>query len=162
MSKNRKSFLRPGSCGGNNFDDFDSVTPSGGFSPIPNGSYLMVATAGKVTPAEQSSNGSAYYAVTFKVHEGEHKGRLVWDNMYWTEAAKPYTREKLRELKITSSKQINSPFPADRMLFKVNVAVRARDDGTETNDVKSFKFVRDIEPEVDPFAPPTDGGGNQP
>ena len=46
------------------------------FLPIPNGEYLVVADRFE---EKESKAGNTYINASFKVAEGEHKGRLLWD-----------------------------------------------------------------------------------
>lgn len=56
-----------------NFDDVESSDFS-----IPNGSYVLTVTGVEKKKSEQS--GNEYLAWEFKIAEGKHKGKKVWDN----------------------------------------------------------------------------------
>ena len=59
---------------------FDDVQPDtrGNFEPLPNGEYVLKATA--CEERETKAGTGSYLAVTFEVAEGPHSGRRVWMN----------------------------------------------------------------------------------
>lgn len=62
--------------------NFDEVQSS--FDPIPTGQYLAT-----ITNAEEgeSQSGNAKIDIQWKVEEGEHEGRIVFDTLVWHEKA---------------------------------------------------------------------------
>jgi hypothetical protein len=146
-----------GAGGGNDdiFDQFDTATAADDFGPLQKGTYECLAVGGQLTTAKTGTPG---YTVEFKVVEGDHAGRRLWMTKYFTPAALPYTKAVLQKFGIDSKAKLSQPFPANRMVFKLTVTVRKDDDGTERNEVKKLDLLRVQEPEVDPFAPPADGG----
>jgi len=47
------------------------------FEPLPKGEYVITADRFEMRKAK---SGFDYLSVSFKVKEGEHKGRLLWEN----------------------------------------------------------------------------------
>ena len=141
------------SAGGGNddiFDKFDKATAADDLGPLPRGIYVVKATKGEITTAKTGNRG---YTVEFLVLDGDHSGRRLWKTWYFTEAAMEYTKRDLQKFGLYSKAEINAPFPANRLVFKVTVVVRKDDDGFERNEVKKIEFLRREEPATDPFAP---------
>lgn len=94
--------------------------------------------------------------------EDEYIGRRLWWDKYFTTAALPYTKRDLAKLGIDSKAKLLAPFPANRFVCKLTVALRKDDDGTERNEIKNLELLRVQEPAVEPFAPrdeQNDAGG---
>ena len=56
------------------------------YEPLSPGNYVLELDS--VTPRE-SKKGSKYYEVTFKVAEGEHKNRLIFNTRYFYDGVSP-------------------------------------------------------------------------
>ena len=50
------------------------------FQVLPNGNYLVIATAGE--ERESKTNGTKFLAMTYEVLEGEYKGRKLFVNFH--------------------------------------------------------------------------------
>lgn len=59
---------------------FDDDNDNDSFEPIPNGTY--VCTVAGVQQVKSSKKGTPGTKVTFRIAEGEHKGRQVWET-FW-------------------------------------------------------------------------------
>ncbi|MEO2090691.1 MAG: DUF669 domain-containing protein [Gemmataceae bacterium] len=134
---------------------FDTTAAADDFTPLPKGSYVCTAERGELTKSRSGTDG---FQVEFRVVEGEFRNRRLWRTWYLTPDAMPFTKRDLLKLGIDTQAKLSRPLPAGRMVFKLTVAVRKDDDGTERNEVKKLDFLRVQEPEVDPFAPPPEGG----
>jgi hypothetical protein len=113
------------------------------FAKLPSGVYEAEATKGELF---HSRSGTPGYKLTWKITEGEYVGRLVWQDLWLTPAAMPYTKTTLRKLGLTS--------PEDSLtagiVCAVQVVLRTKDDGSQYNEVKRIEYLRR---EVDPFSP---------
>jgi hypothetical protein len=130
------------------------------FGILPAGEYVARIIDGTGTNAR---TGTAGYKLTFRVLEGEYTGRLLWHDLWLTEAALPMAKRDLGKLGVTSLEQLDNPLPQG-IRCNVRLAVRRDDDGNPSNRVRSFEVVGIDEPERDPFAPSangTDGGPAQ-
>ena len=113
------------------------------YSPLPSGTYEMEALRGKEF---RSKSGTPGYKITWKVKGGDHDGRLVWQDFWFTKAAMPMTKRDLGKLGITADRMELT----DGIIARVQLVERTRDDGITFNDVKRFDVLR---VEADPFAP---------
>lgn len=149
--------ILPGGSGGSDdiLDLFDRTEAADDFGPLPKGVYVALAVGGRL---DQASTGTRGYTVEFRVIEGEYAGRRLWVTKYLTPAAMPHTKRDLAKLGIDGKAALQRPFPANRLVCKLIVALRKGDDGTERNEVKSFDVIRVQEPTADPFAPRDDQG----
>jgi len=147
--------LTAGGFGGDDFSNaWQNTQAADEFRPLPPGEYVCHADRGELKAAR---TGTPSYSLTFKVIEGEHTGRLVWLDLFLTPAALPMAKRDLAKLGIDDPAKLELPLPLG-MRCKVRVAVRKDDDGTERNRVVRFEVVGIDKPEVDPFAPETEGG----
>lgn len=144
--------------GGNGDDDifnrFDEVEAADDFRPLPKGAYVAVAVSGRLDKARTGTDG---YTVEFRIVEGEYVGRRIWMTKYLTPAAMSYSKRDLAKLGIDSAAKLRGPFPADRFVCKLTVALRTGDDGTERNEIKHLELLRVQDLPVDPFGPGGDG-----
>lgn len=147
------SDILPAASGGGDdiLDRFDTTAAADDLGPLPRGTYIAVAVSGGLTTATTGTSG---YTVEFRVMEGDHTGRRVWKTWYLTQAALPYSKRDLAKLGLDSKAKLTAPFPAERLVCKLVLTVRTRDDGTAANEVKDVSVVRVQEPVADPFAPP--------
>ena len=124
--------------------------------PLPSGEYRCIIASGELFNAKSGTPG---YKLKLVVVQGEHVDRVVWHDLWLSEAALPMTKRDLRKLEITSPEQLERPLP-EGILVNVKVALRKNDDGTEFNRVTRLDVVDIESPEPEPFAPsdePADG-----
>jgi hypothetical protein len=124
------------------------------FSPMPAGKYTCHLIDGELS--NSSRKGTPGYKMTFKVIDGEHAGRKLWHDIWLTPASMSMAKRDLARLGITSPQQLEQPVPR-WLRCMVTVVLRRDDDGSERNSVKSFEVIGKDEPEIDPFAPTTEG-----
>jgi hypothetical protein len=123
--------------------------------PIPGGEYRCALANGELFTAKSGTPG---YKITFEVIEGEHAGRRVWHDVWFSEAALSLAKRDLSKLGVTDLQQLEHPVP-EGIVVLAKVALRRHDDGTEYNRVVRFEVVANEPPEADPFAPvPVPGG----
>lgn len=135
--------------GGNINELWNSTAAADDFGPLPSGTYTCRLLNGEL---RQARTGTPEYVLTFKVLDGEHKGRQVWHSLYLTPAALPMAKRDLGKLGVTALEQLEQPVPK-RIRCKVQVVLRQDDDKTERNRVRTFEAIGVDPPEVDPFAP---------
>ena len=138
------------------------------FASLPAGEYVARIVVGELTTSR--TKGTPSYKLTFRVLEGEHRGRQFWHDVYLTPAALPMAKRDLLKLGVTALEQLERPLPPG-IRCKVKLALRTDDAGVEFNRVRSFEVIGIDPPEVDPFAPvnppsppaplPQAGGGSQ-
>jgi hypothetical protein len=117
--------------------------------PLPIGEYRCSIASGELFTAKKGTLG---YKLKLVVLEGEHADRVVWHDVWLSEAALPMAKRDLGKLGITSLDQLERPLP-DGIVVAAKVALRKNDDGTEYNRVNRLDVVG-IEPaEPEPFAP---------
>lgn len=122
--------------------------------PIPAGEYRCRVVAGELFT---SKSGTPGYKITFKVSEGEHARRRLWQDVWLTEAAMAMAKRDLMKLGIESVEQLDRELP-EGLIASVKVSIRKDDDGTERNRIVTFEIVAIEKPEADPFAPPAEAG----
>jgi len=145
---------------GDYFKNWNEVKAAGDDGPLPRGVYICHWTKGELRNSR--SKGTPGVALEFTVIEGDSKGRKVWHDLWFTDAAKPRTKRDLDELRITDpERQLNQPIPR-WIRCKVTVVLRKDDDGIERNSVRSFEVVGIDKPEADPFAPKPQGDAAEP
>lgn len=135
--------------GGNIKELWNSTAGADDFGPLPGGTYNCRLTSGEL---RQARTGTPEYVLTFRVLDGDHKGRRVWHSLYLTPAALPMAKRDLKRLGVTALEQLEKPIPKG-IRCKVQVILRKDDDGTERNRVRTFEVLGIDPPEVDPFAP---------
>lgn len=152
---NRKSLVEI--LGGKGIDSISrqwNVTPAAQeFAALPPGDYEAEVTEGLLfTGRTRNTPG---YKLTFRVTDGDYVGRLIWHEIWLTEAALPLAKRDLGKLGISSPDALERPLPPG-IVCKVRVVVHRDDDGTERNKVKRFEVLRIDVPEADAFAPTDD------
>ena len=120
------------------------------FAPLPTGKYIARIIDGKL--ATSRTNQTPGYKLTFKVLEGEHKGRQFWHDIWLTAAAIAMAKRDLGRIGVKDLKQLDNPLPP-RMRCQVDLMLRSNDDGSQYNRVRHFELLGIDEPEDDPFAP---------
>ncbi len=120
--------------------------------PLPSGEYRCSIASGELFNAKSGTPG---YKLKLVVVEGEHADRVVWHDVWLSEAALPMAKRDLGKLGITSLEQLERPLP-DGIVVAAKVALRKNDDGTEYNRVNRLDVVGIEPPEPEPFAPSAD------
>ena len=116
---------------------FDEAEAAGDMVVLPRGDYRCRVTDGELVT---SKTGTPGYAVTFRVDDGDHKGRKIWHTAWLTPAALPLAKRDLAKLGVTSLGQLDRPLPVG-FVCVVRVVVRTDDDGVERNRVVRFDVV---------------------
>jgi len=123
-----------------------SVKSAADYSPIPNGTYVAETHKGEL--GQHPNTGNPYYKIHWRISEGEYSGRFVFQDLYLTEKALPYTQRDLAKIGITSDEQMEKPIPD--ISSKIKVALRQLDNGNEHNEVRDIEVIKE---NVDVFAP---------
>jgi hypothetical protein len=118
-------------------------------APLPSGTYEAHIIDG--TLGTSRSKGTPFYKLTFRVCDGEHKGRRFWHDVYLTAPAMPLAKRDLAKMGIQRLEQLQQPLPQG-ICCRVKLALRSHDDGTQYNHVSAFDVIRYDKPEIDPFA----------
>ena len=116
---------------------------------LPSGEYRCSIASGELFTAKTGTPG---YKLKLVVLEGEHADRVVWHDVWLSEAALPMAKRDLGKLGVTSLEQLERPLP-DGIIVAAKVALRKNDDGTEYNRVNRLDVVGIETPEPEPFAP---------
>ena len=104
---------------------------------MPSGEYRCSIASGELFTAKKGTPG---YKLKLVVLEGEHADRLVWHDVWLSEAALPMAKRDLGKLGITSLEQLERPLP-EGIVVAAKVALRKGDDGTEFNRVNRLDVV---------------------
>lgn len=75
--------------------DFGGHKEAGSFEAIPSGEYLCKAVE---VDKKETKDGDTMYAVKWKVQTGEHRGRIVFDNIVFSGPAMPRAKKIFKEL----------------------------------------------------------------
>ena len=133
------------------FNDWNNVKAAGDFGPLPPGTYVCHISKGELATSRRKL--TPCYTVTFSVIEGEFVGRLLWHEIWLTDAAKPQAKRDFEKLGINDpERQLEQPIPPG-IRCRVRAVIHKDDLGNEHNKVKSFEVVGIDKPEADPFAP---------
>lgn len=130
---------------GGGSDDFnwdDTVAASDDFDPIPSGVYRCLLTNGRLSTAR---TGTRSYKLEFSVLDGDHAGRKLWHDAWFTRNAKTFTKRDLEKVGFTSQKALEHP-PRSGYVVDVKVALRTENDGRQSNKVLGFKVVVEAPP----------------
>jgi hypothetical protein len=128
---------------------------AGDLKPLPSGEYRCSVASGELFNAKSGKPGYKHKLV---VLDGEHSDRLIWCDIWLSEAALPMAKRDLGKLGVTGLEQLERPLP-DGIIVNAKVALRRNDDGTEYNRVVRLDVVAIETPEPEPFAPKPDGNG---
>jgi Protein of unknown function (DUF669) len=128
---------------------WDSTKAADDLKPLPNGEYRCNVASGELFNARSGTPG---YKLKLVVLEGEHAGRVLWHDLWITDAALPMTKRDLGKLGITEHEQMERPLP-EGIIVQAKVAFCTDDDGTEYNRVRRLNVVAIEPPEPEPFAP---------
>jgi hypothetical protein len=108
------------------------------FAPLPAGEYTFRIVSGELFTSKR--NGTPGYKLTLEVTEGDYQDRRAWADFWLTPAALPMTKRDLAKIGVTTLDQLEQPLPAG-ILIKGKLALRADDDGKESNRLVRFEFV---------------------
>lgn len=125
------------------------------YKPLPAGEYVAEITSGELIRSR--SNQYPGYKLTYRIIEGEHKGRLLWSDHWFTERAMGMTKRDLAKIGIHNPAQLDEPLPQG-IRVKAKVVIHTENNGTEYNRIKSFEYIGTFPPKPDPFAPSDDKG----
>ncbi len=117
--------------------DWDSTDAAVDLKPLPSGEYRCSIASGELFNAKSGTPG---YKLKLVVVEGEHADRVVWHDVWLSEAALPMAKRDLGELGIASQEQLERPLP-DGIVVGAKVALRKNEDGTEYNRVNRLDVV---------------------
>ena len=132
---------------------WDETQAAGEVGPLPAGEYVARIVAGELNQSKKATPG---YKLTFRVVEGEDIGRRFWHDIWLTPPALAMAKRDLAKLGINSIEQLNKPMPRGVRCI-VKLALRRDNDGNEYNRVQHFTVIGIDPPDVDPFAPPSNG-----
>ena len=84
--------------------DFNGVDDVNDFTPLPEGKYLC-----RVAEVEEATtrNGDEMWKLKFAIESGPHKGRIVFDNMVFSDAAKKRVKLICSRLGIETSSEVD-------------------------------------------------------
>lgn len=153
MERRRLSQILQGSSADRLQAAWNQTQAAAEFSPLPRGNYKCRLEKGERFKSHNKQTDG--YRLTFRVTGGEYQGRLVWHELWLTEAAMAISKRELAKLDVTEWVQLDSPLPAG-IVCQVNVVLHQEDDGSERNRVRSFEVLRIDPPTADPFAPSDD------
>jgi hypothetical protein len=131
---------------------WDTTQAAAELKPLPSGEYRCMVASGELFSAKKGTPG---YKLRLVVLEGEYIDRVVWHDLWLSEAALPMTKRDLAKLGVTDLEQLDRPL-LEGIVVKAKVALRKNDDGMEYNRVSRFDVVDFEPPEPDPFAPTDD------
>ncbi|MFN3192289.1 MAG: DUF669 domain-containing protein [Aureliella sp.] len=123
---------------------------------LPGGNYTADITQGEAV--ESRTNGTPGYCLTFEVSEGDHKGRKLWHELWFTPKSVSRSRRDLQKLGVpidSLEKMLTALDCGLPAVFrcKVKLGVRKDDDGNERNQIRRFEVIEVVEPQPDDFAP---------
>lgn len=124
--------------------------------PLPRGEYLAEVHSIEATEAQTGTPG---VTLTFRIIEGEYKGRRIWHTVWITKNALKFAKRDLAKLGIREFAQADQPLKA-RIICKLDLVLKTDDKDRKKNEVRNFDVKR-LEPlQTDPFAeePPVDKG----
>jgi hypothetical protein len=128
---------------------WDSTKAADDLKPLPSGEYRCSLASGELF---NSKSGTSGYKLKLIVVDGEHSDRVVFHDVWLTEAALPMAKRDLGKLGVTSLEQLEQPLP-EGIIVKAKVALRKNEDGSEYNRVNRLDVVGIEPPEPEPFAP---------
>lgn len=130
---------------------WDKTEAAAEWGPIPAGTYECHLIDGKLRSSQR--NETPGYSMTFKVCEGEYRGRQFWLDLWLTELAMPMSKRDLAKIGVTSLEQLEQPFPDVLFRCRVKLALQRDDQGNEHNRVQRFDVLAIDQPQLDAFAP---------
>jgi hypothetical protein len=120
--------------------------------PLPSGEYRCSIASGELCNAKSGTPG---YKLKLVVVQGDYVDRVVWHDIWLSEAALPMAKRDLGKLGVSSLDQLERPLP-ECIIVNAKVALRKNDDGTASNRDNRLDVVAIESPE--PFAPSENAG----
>ena len=120
---------------------------------MPSGEYRCSIASGELFNAKKGTPG---YKLKLVVVQGDYVDRVVWHDIWLSEAALSMAKRDLGKLGITSLEQLERPLP-EGIIVNAKVALRRDDDGKEYNRVTRLDVIAIETPEPEPFAPSSNG-----
>jgi hypothetical protein len=130
-------------------DDLDALFGLPDPAPLPAGWHACEFIRGGVG---QSKNGKQRFELRAKLTEGEHAGRVVYDDFYLTPAAWWKSKPILDKLEIKSPGRVRRGLPPG-LLGRVRLVIEERD-GVRRNKICDVELTG-RKPHDAPFAPAT-------
>lgn len=121
--------------------DATTVEPDSGMSPIPAGSYIAQAIESEIKPTK---NGTGQYVqFTWKVLDGQYKGRLIFDRINVKNAnqvAEQIGQKQLSALcHAAGVLRLQDTMQLHNRPVKVRVVMRKDDQYGDSNEVKGYE-----------------------
>ncbi len=85
---------------------FDKAVPAQRTQLLPEGTYIVKLRAGAFG---ESSSGKRRWTATYEITKGPHKGRIVYEDFYLTDAAMPFSRSRLGAMGLAKYADIEHP-----------------------------------------------------
>src|SRR5258708_7534081 len=104
-------------------DDFFSGTVAPEIGAVPSATYTVAIEDGKLTA---SKTGTPGFQIQYRIIEGEHTGRKVWQTLWLTPAAQPYTLRDLQKFGIKSKADLEKGLP-EGWTARIRVVLRLND-----------------------------------
>ncbi len=124
-----------------------------GYEPLPPGKYNCLVARSELTTSR--THGTPGYKICFEVLDRDHRGQLVWHDVWLTAEAMGRAKYELGQIGITDLEQLERPLPPG-LIAEVVVSRRTGDDGLVYNKVRGIKAIPPSTP-VNDFAPPEAG-----
>lgn len=153
-----------------NIGSFDArtVEPNSSPDPVPAGWYTVVMVQSEVKPTR--SQDGAYLECGFRIAEGPHAGRMVYDRLNLHNPNPTAVEIAYRTLSAichaTGVMQVNDSQQLHNIPLQAKVTVRpATDQYAASNDIKGYRSVAEGQkaaqsaPAANAFAPPAAGNG---
>lgn len=134
-----------------------TVSPESEFSPLPAGVYVAQVVESDV---KQTKNGTGHYLqLTWKVLDGQHAGRLVFDRLNIAnanETAQKIGQQQLSQLcHAVGVMQLQDSQQLHQRPCRIKIVVRKDDQYGDSNEVKGYEAVAGMAaPAVPAFVPP--------
>ncbi len=117
---------------------WESTKAADDLKPLPSGEYRCSLASGELFTAKKGTLG---FKLKLVVLDGEHADRVVWHDVWLSEAALPMAKRDLGKLGITSLEQLERPLP-DGIVVAAKVALRKNDDGLGVQPSQSARRRR--------------------
>ena len=114
---------------------FDETEAAPDFAPVPTGNYEVDLVHGELY---KSQKGTAGYTLHLVVADGEFKGRKIWQTLWLSALAIPYSKRDLKKFGIHSLSECEQPVPRG-IYCTISVVVHTEDDGSTRNNVTKIE-----------------------
>jgi hypothetical protein len=129
--------------------DFTDVEGAGGFTPLPNGRYLLEVTDWELTETKNPGKlpvGTPGIKWEFTVVDGEHENRKLWANHWIAATTLPFLKGFLAATGVFTEEQLNGPLGSvtdigEKVLeaeARVCAKVGRQRGNDDYNDIKGF------------------------